>query len=203
MRTPEMRWMSFPLAVLAATAGNVVGSLLAYGLGASRLLQRLPGARAVLRRWESLLDRHGTRAVFIARLLQLARTFVSLPAGARHVRLAPFIALTAIGCALWAAAFVTMGLVVRQRLGDPKRHARQSATHSRARHGRVIGDAKPARHLIRQRMVIDSTSLTSRRRSPSRRDDTPGRLLDGCRRVGRRVPGGRVKRSAHERPARQ
>jgi membrane protein DedA with SNARE-associated domain len=105
-------WMSFPLAVLAATAGNLVGSLLAYSLGASRLLQRLPGARTVLRRWEGLLERYGTRAVFIARLLPLARTFVSLPAGARHVRLIPFVALTTIGCALWAAAFVTTGLVV-------------------------------------------------------------------------------------------
>jgi hypothetical protein len=53
----------------------------------------------VLRRCEGLLDRHGTRAVFIARLLPLARTFVSLPAGARRVRLVPFIALTTIGCA--------------------------------------------------------------------------------------------------------
>jgi membrane protein DedA with SNARE-associated domain len=104
-------WMSFPPAVLAATAGNLVGSLLAYGLGASRMLQRVPGARAVLRRWESLLDRYGTRAVFTARLLPLARTFVSLPAGARRVRLIPFIAMTTIGCALWASAFVLTGLI--------------------------------------------------------------------------------------------
>ena len=105
-------WMSFPLAVLAATAGNLVGSLLDYGLGASRLLQRVPGARTVLQRWEGLLDRYGTRAVFTARLLPLARTFVSLPAGARRVRLIPFITLTTIGCALWATAFVLTGLIV-------------------------------------------------------------------------------------------
>src|SRR5207248_2557681 len=87
-------WMSFPVAVSAATAGNLVGSLMAYGLGASRALERLPFAAQVLRRWETLLERQGTRAVFIARLLPLARTFVSLPAGAMRVRLAPFIALT-------------------------------------------------------------------------------------------------------------
>jgi membrane protein DedA with SNARE-associated domain len=49
--------------------------------------------------------------VFIARLLPLARTFVSLPAGAMRVRLAPFIALTAAGCALWAIAFVLAGML--------------------------------------------------------------------------------------------
>lgn len=104
-------WISFPLAVLAATAGNVVGSLLAYSLGASRMLDRLPAARAVLVRWEGLLDRHGLRAVFVARLLPLARTFVSLPAGARRVPLIPFVALTTVGCALWAATFVLVGMV--------------------------------------------------------------------------------------------
>jgi membrane protein DedA with SNARE-associated domain len=97
--------------VLAATAGNLVGSLLAYGLGASRILDRLPGANLVLRRWENLLERYGLRAVFIARLLPLARTFVSLPAGARHLPLVPFIALTTAGCALWAATFVLGGVV--------------------------------------------------------------------------------------------
>jgi membrane protein DedA with SNARE-associated domain len=105
-------WMSFPLAVLAATAGNVVGSLLAYGLGASQLLGRVPVARTVMGRLEGLLERHGTRAVFIARLLPLARTFVSLPAGARHVRLIPFVALTALGCVIWAFAFVLTGVLV-------------------------------------------------------------------------------------------
>jgi membrane protein DedA with SNARE-associated domain len=104
-------WMSFPLAVLAATAGNLVGSLLAYALGATRALQRLPVAGTVIARWEGLLDRHGLRAVFIARLLPLARTFVSLPAGARRVALPPFIALTTVGCALWAAGFVLAGLI--------------------------------------------------------------------------------------------
>ena len=105
-------WMSLPLAVLAATAGNLVGSLLAYGLGASRLVERVPVARSVLLRWDGLLARHGTRAVFLARLLPLARTFVSLPAGARRIRLGPFVALTAAGCALWALALVLTGVLV-------------------------------------------------------------------------------------------
>lgn len=104
-------WMSLPVAVGAATAGNLVGSLLAYGLGASRAVERLPLVGRLLRRWEGLLERHGTRAIFIARLLPLARTFVSLPAGALRVQLAPFIALTTAGCALWAVGFVLTGMI--------------------------------------------------------------------------------------------
>ena len=104
-------WMSFPLAVLAATAGNLAGSLIAYGIGATGQLQRVAFVRAVLARWENLLERHGTRAVFIARLLPLARTFVSLPAGTRRVPMNPFIALTTAGCTVWALVFVLLGAV--------------------------------------------------------------------------------------------
>lgn len=111
-------WMSFPLAVLAATAGNLVGSLLAYALGASGLLAGVPIAGAVLRRWEGLLDRHGMRAVLTARLMPLARTFVSLPAGARRVPLAPFVALTTLGCALWAVALIVVGLLAGAAWGE-------------------------------------------------------------------------------------
>ncbi len=102
-------WMSLPAAVLAATAGNLVGSLLAYALGASHLLNRVVGVRELLGRWEGLLERHGTRAVFVARLLPLARTFVSLPAGAQRIPLTRFVVLTTLGCALWAVGFIVAG----------------------------------------------------------------------------------------------
>jgi membrane protein DedA with SNARE-associated domain len=110
-------WMSLPAAVLAATGGNIVGSLLAYALGACHLLDRLPIVRDVLSRWEVLLERHGTRAVFIARLLPLARTFVSLPAGARHVGVGRFVVLTAPGCALWALGFIVAGMLAANAWG--------------------------------------------------------------------------------------
>jgi membrane protein DedA with SNARE-associated domain len=107
----SQHWMSFALAVLAATAGNLAGSLLAYAVGARNWHTRLPGADPLLRRADELLERHGLRAIFIARLLPLARTFVSLPAGARHTPLVPFTLLTTAGCALWAAGFVLAGLL--------------------------------------------------------------------------------------------
>jgi membrane protein DedA with SNARE-associated domain len=107
----SQHWMSFALAVLAATAGNLLGSLIAYALGASGLLSRVPGGRFVLGPAERLLDRRGLRAVFVARLLPLARTFVSLPAGARRLPMVPFILLTTAGCALWALLFVAVGVV--------------------------------------------------------------------------------------------
>lgn len=104
-------WISLPLALLAATAGNLIGSLIAYAVGASRALEHISVARTALSRWEGLLDQYGTRAVLIARVLPLARSFVSLPAGARRVPLARFIALTTVGCGLWATGFVLAGMI--------------------------------------------------------------------------------------------
>src|SRR5579884_1834910 len=62
----SQHWMSLPLAILAATAGNLLGSLIAYAVGASRQLERLPGAGALLARSDRLLDQQGLRAVFVA-----------------------------------------------------------------------------------------------------------------------------------------
>ncbi|HWE15329.1 MAG TPA: DedA family protein [Solirubrobacteraceae bacterium] len=107
----HQEWMSFPAAVAAATAGNLVGSLIAYALGASQLLHRVPGAGRALERSERLMQRHGSRAVLIARLLPLARTFVSVPAGAQRVPMRRFVAMTLVGCAIWAAAFITAGMI--------------------------------------------------------------------------------------------
>jgi membrane protein DedA with SNARE-associated domain len=105
-------WMSFALAVAAATAGNLVGSLLAYGVGATHAVDRVPGARQIVARWGTQLEQHGSRAVLIARLLPLARTFVALPAGARRVPLAPFAGYTVLGSAIWAATFIGLGTLM-------------------------------------------------------------------------------------------
>jgi len=105
-------WMSMPVAIAAATVGNLVGSLLAYGLGATHLLESFPFARRAVERWGALIERHGARAVLFARVLPLARTFVALPAGARRLGLPRFVAYTTIGSAIWAAGFVLLGTLL-------------------------------------------------------------------------------------------
>ena len=81
----DQGWMSFPLAVLAATAGNLVGSLIAYGVGATGSCgasrPRL-GAAPVGR---PVRATRYSRCVYRPPVA-LARTFVSLPAGARRRR---------------------------------------------------------------------------------------------------------------------
>jgi membrane protein DedA with SNARE-associated domain len=105
--------LPFWLAVLAAAAGNVCGSLLAYWAGSAGLL-RAQAVRhsGVVARSEAMFDRYGNRAVFVGRLLPLARTFISFPAGHVHVPIGRFLGFTAAGCALWALPFVALGALL-------------------------------------------------------------------------------------------
>ena len=100
-------WFSLPWAVVAATGGNLAGSLLAYGLGRRRASGPRRGAGIL--RCERLFDRWGSGAVLVARLLPLARTFISLPAGEVGVPLGRFIAMTLAGCAVWSTALIVAG----------------------------------------------------------------------------------------------
>jgi membrane protein DedA with SNARE-associated domain len=105
-------WFGFPMAVAAATAGNLVGSLFAYWVGRSGAPAQLSKpVRTQLASCERVFARRGEWAVFIARLLPLARIFVSLPAGHARVPLVRFVVLTVAGCAMWSAGFVMAGLL--------------------------------------------------------------------------------------------
>jgi membrane protein DedA with SNARE-associated domain len=104
-------WMPFWAAVVAATAGNIAGSLIAYWIGRTIAVRgRSVGGRA-FGRCDRLFARYGSRAVFVARLMPLARSFVSLPAGHARIALGPFVVMTTIGCAIWAVAFALLGLL--------------------------------------------------------------------------------------------
>ena len=105
--------------ILAGTAGNVVGSYIAWAVGRY-------GGQAALRRWGRFLrvrehdldranqwfDRYGSRAVLIGRLLPVVRTFISLPAGIGGMDPLRFGIYTTVGCVPWTAALGVAGYAV-------------------------------------------------------------------------------------------
>lgn len=109
--------------VIAGTIGNLVGSLLAYWLGAW-------GQEAVVRKIivkygkyllvseheydhsERWFRNHGEMIVFLARILPVVRTFISLPAGIAKMNLTKFIAYTTVGSLLWSAFLTYIGVVL-------------------------------------------------------------------------------------------
>jgi membrane protein DedA with SNARE-associated domain len=108
--------------VLVGTAGNVVGSWLAYWAG-------YRGGRPLVDRWGRYLllrpheidrahawfdEKYGHRAVFFGRLLPVIRTFISLPAGVARMNFGKFTLYTVAGCLPWCFALAWLGYV----LGD-------------------------------------------------------------------------------------
>ena len=105
--------------ILAGTAGNAVGSYVAWAVGRY-------GGQPALRRWGRRLgirehdldratrwfDRYGPRAVLIGRLLPVVRTFISLPAGIAGMDPLRFGIYTIIGCIPWTAALAAAGYAV-------------------------------------------------------------------------------------------
>lgn len=113
--------MNFGLAVLVATAGGVVGALVLYALG------RWGGRPLILRYgWilrvdEASLDRaerwftsYGDWVVLVARVIPLARSIVSIPAGTMRMPILRFTILTTIGTCLWNIILIGAG----QLLGE-------------------------------------------------------------------------------------
>jgi len=108
--------MAFLTALGGATLGSVVGALILYAIGRY-------GGRAVLLRYGHILrmteadldradewfDRHGPKIVFFARMVPLARSIVSVPAGTSEMPIGRFLILTTIGSVIWNAILIGLG----------------------------------------------------------------------------------------------
>lgn len=101
---------------LVGALGNLVGSWIAYGVGAA-------GGRSAVDRYGRYLlirpheidrahgwfERRGERVVFVARLLPVIRTFISLPAGVAKMRVRTFTLYTILGCLPFTFALAFAG----------------------------------------------------------------------------------------------
>lgn len=114
-------------AVVAGVAGNTIGSLVAYAIGAF-------GGRPLLERYGRFIlisshdldvaDRHFTRwgdaTVFFSRMLPIVRTFISVPAGIARMPLWRFITFSVLGAIPWVMLLVWGGMVLGDHWADIK-----------------------------------------------------------------------------------
>jgi membrane protein DedA with SNARE-associated domain len=123
--------LDFVAVLAAATIGSVVGALVLYAAGArlgrdraSALLCRLPLVEERdVRRAETWFDDHGQSAVLLGRLVPGVRSLVSLPAGAQHMPLWRFTALTTLGSLLWNSVLVGAGALLGRQWQVVERYA--------------------------------------------------------------------------------
>lgn len=107
---------AFIVMALAGTLGYLVGAIVGWGIGriGGRLLLEQHGrwfhvTPERLDRAERWFDRWGNLGVLIGRVTPIVRSFVSYPAGALEMPLAPYTVLTLIGSAIWAFAIAGIG----------------------------------------------------------------------------------------------
>jgi membrane protein DedA with SNARE-associated domain len=109
------------LVVPAGAIGCVLGSLLAYAIGAwggRRLVERYGKYVLVSRRDLDLADRwfreHGGIIVFVGRLLPVVRTFIAFPAGVARMSIWRFCLYTFLGSLIWCALLAWIGVKLGQ-----------------------------------------------------------------------------------------
>jgi membrane protein DedA with SNARE-associated domain len=112
--------LTFIGVVLAGTLGAVVGAIPLYYLGALIGEERLIAWADRYGKWLGLdgedirkaddwFDKHGPKAVLLARLLPGIRSLISVPAGISGMALPPFLLYTTIGAGLWCTALAYAG----------------------------------------------------------------------------------------------
>ena len=104
--------MSFVAAVLVGAFGNLVGSWIAWGVGAYGIdawLYRTERNRRHAEQAHRWFEHYGTPVVFFSRLVPIVRTFISLPAGVARMPLGRFSLLTILGCLPWSLMLVSIG----------------------------------------------------------------------------------------------
>jgi membrane protein DedA with SNARE-associated domain len=124
--------MNYHTAAWSGALGCVLGSLPSYALGrwqGPAFVQRYgkyllvsPHEWAQAQRW---IARYGDVTFFIARMLPVVRTFISLPAGALNARFWPFVLYAFLGSLLWCYALVYVGVVFGQNLDTFKHYWHQ------------------------------------------------------------------------------
>ena len=120
---PPAGWLAYEgrmdlwIALIAATLGTIVGSLLSYAMGAY-------GLRPLLERWGKYVfvtphhiqlthdffeRRGGAWAIFLSRFIPVVRHLISIPAGSARMPLIPFVVATTAGGASWNLILLVAG----------------------------------------------------------------------------------------------
>jgi membrane protein DedA with SNARE-associated domain len=104
---------------MAGSIGCLIGSVLSYGVGyygGRPILEKYGKYILISREKLKLADRwfgkYGGKAVFIARLLPVIRTFISLPAGIAKMDFKKFAVYSFVGSVPWCYALAYTGILL-------------------------------------------------------------------------------------------
>lgn len=111
--------------VAAGTFGSVLGALPLYYAGRKINEKRLRRLTARYGRWLAMtsddidrahkwFEKYGGWTVFFCRLMPGIRSVISIPAGINQMNLAPFLAWSTAGMAVWTTVLTAAGFLLKQ-----------------------------------------------------------------------------------------
>ncbi|HEX6818762.1 MAG TPA: DedA family protein [Ktedonobacterales bacterium] len=113
------------LVALAGTIGCLIGSAVAYGIGAAggrplllRYGRYILISKADSDRADLWFQRHGPPVAFFSRLVPIVRTYISLPAGIAEMNFPQFLIFTFLGSLPWSFALALVGMQLEPALGS-------------------------------------------------------------------------------------
>jgi membrane protein DedA with SNARE-associated domain len=108
--------ISFPGAIIACTFAGILGSLICYFIGyfggkpiLDKIADKFPGSRKSIFSAKEVFDKYDKLSVMIARILPVARTWISVPAGIARMNLFVFIAYSSVGILVWNTILISLG----------------------------------------------------------------------------------------------
>ncbi|WP_405018220.1 VTT domain-containing protein [Kitasatospora sp. NBC_00070] len=113
---PQPLWLVCALIVLAAVAGDQVGYLFGRKVGPG--LFRRPDSRLFkqenVEKAAAFFDRHGPKAIVLARFVPIVRTFTPIVAGVSRMNYRTFVVYNVVGGVLWGAGVTVLGYFLGQ-----------------------------------------------------------------------------------------
>jgi len=111
--------MTWPLAALVGTIGELVGGSILYAVGYAggrpfvlRYGRYLKLSEKKLDQFHAFYTRHGNVVVFVCRFLPFVRGVSALPAGVSQMSVAYFLAYTALGSAIFCFGLAYLGSIL-------------------------------------------------------------------------------------------
>lgn len=108
--------ITLPGAIIASTVAGILGSIICYYIGyfggtpiLNFIGDKLPSSRKSIHSAKNYFDRYSRASILFSRVIPLARTYISIPAGIAKMNILVFILYSAIGIVVWNTVLISLG----------------------------------------------------------------------------------------------
>ena len=110
--------INFFTAIVVSVLAGLLGSICLYAIGRyggtvllEKYIKKFPNQKQYIYKISEEVKRRGNYGVLISKLIPVARTLVSIPAGVFKINFLEFSIFSTIGIIIWNTAFISFGYI--------------------------------------------------------------------------------------------